>query len=132
MTRKTEWKGDAAAVSEKNSTKVAYTRDGIKFGMGFASDAFTGSVAGNLYEDGWLVNGVANCEKKPAKKEWKGKGALAVRSPIFSEKMRLWINVSERYNYNTAGRARRQARQDLDCHPQGQLQLRQLARRYGC
>lgn len=99
MVKQEEWdesKNEAKA-SEKNTTTIARTKDGKKYTFAMASDAFKQGVAGNLFNDGWKIDGAIALEQKPIKKEWKHKGTLSAASPVMSDKMRLWFNVSIHY-----------------------------------
>lgn len=97
-----EWSADKNEYkkAEKHTTAISRAADGVKYNFGFASDAFKAGVAGNLFNDGWKVDGALSGEKKDVKKEWKGKAVVSACSPVLSEKARMWANVSRRYNYN--------------------------------
>jgi len=100
MVKQEEWdvsKNEAKA-SEKNTTTIARTKDGKKYTFAMASDAFKQGVAGNLFNDGWKIDGAIALEQKPIKKEWKHKGTLSAASPVMSDKMRLWFNAEVEYN----------------------------------
>lgn len=56
------------------------------------------SAAGNLYNDGWKVDGKGEFEWKYTKSEWKGKGVLNTCSPVMAEKMRVWLNTELEHN----------------------------------
>ncbi len=101
MSKSQEWDAEKGAhkQSEKNACAVTRVKDGKKFSFAMASDAFKQGASGNLYNDDWKVDGALALEQKPAKKEWKGKGTLAVSSPLVADKIRLWLNVSRPATY---------------------------------
>jgi hypothetical protein len=101
MSKSQEWDSAKSAFKnfEKNATTITKVKDGNKYSLAVASDAFKQGLSGNLMNDDWKVDGVIALEKKPVKKEWKGKATVSVVSPVMSDKMRLWVNVSTTYNY---------------------------------
>jgi len=56
------------------------------------------SVEGNLYNDGWKVDGKGEYEWKYSKAEWKCKCNASICSPVMAEKMRMWINADVDFN----------------------------------
>lgn len=100
MSKSQEWDAEKGAhkQSEKNACAVTRVKDGKKFSFAMASDAFKQGASGNLYNDDWKVDGALALEQKPAKKEWKGKGTLAVSSPLVADKIRLWLNAELEHN----------------------------------
>jgi len=97
-----EWKGigkdEKEAKSEKMTTNFKWSNNNVKYGFGLISDAMKMSAEGNLYNNGWKVDGKGEYEWKFAKSEWKGKGVCNAVSPVMAEKMRLWANAELEHN----------------------------------
>lgn len=56
------------------------------------------TVEGNLYNDGWKVDGKGEFEWKFGKQEWKGKAVATTVSPVMAEKMQVWCNGEAEFN----------------------------------
>jgi len=96
--KQTEWKDGEEKRSEKNTTALVQTRDGVKYDFAFASDAFKLGAAGNLVKGDWTVDGAIKTECKSAQGAWKAKGLVHTQSPKWNNNMHLWLNAEMETN----------------------------------
>lgn len=84
-TKQSAWDGEkkTSNVSEKNSTKLGFKHDDVKWDVALANDKYSVKVGGPLSKDDWKADGDLSWEEKPGKTR-KIEANLAIESPDMS------------------------------------------------
>ena len=96
-----EWKGASRSATQKTAAKIKVDHGDVTTDWSFCNDKFTMGVKGDPIDcKDYPSKTGASLEVKPQKSEYKAKLNFDISTPDMSG-VRLWENVSQRYNYNT-------------------------------